>query len=486
MSDIKLIYERSVPGRTTNNIQAQADVPLTEVKQAIPAKYLRKGLGLPEVNEVDVIRHYMGLSKLNYGVDNGFYPLGSCTMKYNPKVNDKMAALPGHSLIHPMQPAEMTQGALQLMYELEKDLCEITGMARVTLQPAAGAHGELTGIMTAKKYFEHKGEGAQRNTVLEPDSSHGTNPASANMCGFKVVEVKSNASGSVDLDDLRAKMSENVAVFMLTNPNTLGLFDPTIEEIAKIVHGKGGLMYCDGANLNANVGIVRPGDLGFDIIQLNLHKTFSTPHGGGGPGSGPVGVKSYLVPFLPKPMVEKVGEKYILDHDKPHSIGRVKAFQGNYGILSRAYTYIKSLGREGLRNVGENAVLNANYMMRKLQPHYKLPYNRVCQHEFVLSDEGMPNGVTTMDVAKRLLDYGFHSPTIYFPLIVHGAIMIEPTETEGKEILDSFIDTMIKIKKEAETQPDLVKGAPHTTFIKRLDAVKAAREPVLRWTPAAK
>ncbi|MBS3063349.1 MAG: aminomethyl-transferring glycine dehydrogenase subunit GcvPB [Candidatus Diapherotrites archaeon] len=486
MSDVKLIYERSVPGRTSNHITLKVDVPLTEVKQAIPAKYLRKELGLPEVNEVDVIRHYIGLSKLNYGVDNGFYPLGSCTMKYNPKVNDAMAALPGHGLIHPMQPVEMSQGALQLMYELEKDLAEITGMARLTLQPAAGAHGELTGIMTAKKYFEHKGEGVQRNTVLEPDSSHGTNPASANMCGFKVVEVKSNKNGSVDLDDLRAKMSENVAVFMLTNPNTLGLFDPTIEEIAKIVHAKGGLMYCDGANLNANVGIVRPGDLGFDIIQLNLHKTFSTPHGGGGPGSGPVGVKSHLVPFLPKPSVEKVGEKYTLDYNKPHSIGRVKAFQGNYGILSRAYTYIKSLGREGLRKVGENAVLNANYMMARLRKHYHLAYDRVCQHEFVLSDEGMPNGVTTMDIAKRLLDYGFHSPTIYFPLIVHGAIMIEPTETESKQTLDAFIETMVRIHGEAQSNPGLVKGAPHTTFVKRLDAVKAAREPVLRWQPPGK
>ncbi len=439
-----------------------------------------KGLNL---SEPEIVRHYTNLSRNNFGVDSHFYPLGSCTMKYSPKVNESVSVLDGFAKAHPMQEQKASQGCLQLMFELEQQLCEITGFSGFTLQPAAGAHGELAGMMIIKKHFEEKGEGNKRKKVIIPDSSHGTNPASLQLCGFEAIEIKSNSEGDISLDKLKKEMSEEVAGIMVTNPNTLGLFEKDITEVCKIVHEKGGLVYIDGANMNAMLGVCRPAELGADVMHLNLHKTFSTPHGGGGPGSGPVGVTKELEQFLPNPRVVKNGEDYCLDTSSEKSIGRVKAFYGNFGVLVKAFAYIKALGSDGLKNAGESAVLNANYLKEKLKKHYKLPYDRVCQHEFVLSDEGMPNGVTTGDLAKRLLDYGIHAPTIYFPLIVHGAIMIEPTETESKETLDWFVETMIKIKKEAEENPELVKEAPHSLSVKKLDAVKAAREPDLRWIP---
>ena len=431
------------------------------------------------LSEVEVIRHYTWLSRRNFGVDLGFYPLGSCTMKYNPKINEEMAKLEGFSLIHPLQPESTVQGALQLMFELEKMLCEICGFERFSLQPAAGAHGELTGIMIIQAYFRKKGE--KRTKSLVSDSAHGTNPASVSMCGFEAVEVKSDSEGNIDLNDLKEKMDENVAGIMVTNPNTLGLFDSNIERVCEIVHKKGGLVYGDGANMNAMLGICRPKELGVDVMHLNLHKTFSTPHGGGGPGGGPVGVVKKLVEFLPVPLVEKEEERYKFAEPGENSVGKVRSFYGNFVVMVKAFTYLKAIGASGCREVAEIAVLNANYLKEKLKPHFKLPFDRVCQHEFVLSDEGLPNGVTTNDVAKRLIDYGFHPPTVYFPLIVKGAIMIEPTETESRETLDKFAEAMIKIRKEAEENPEIVKGAPHLMPVKRLDAVKAAREPDLRW-----
>jgi len=475
---MKTIFDKSVEGRKAVSLPA-LDVPKKELKELVSEKNLRTELRLPELSEIDVVRHYTALSKRNFGVDLGFYPLGSCTMKYNPKVNEKIAAMEKFTCLHPLQPTETVQGALQLMFELEEMLCEICGMDAFTLQPAAGAHGELTGIMLAKNFFELKGE--KRSKVLLPDSSHGTNPASSSMCCLKTVEVKSDARGNIDLADLKSKMDEEVAVLMLTNPNTLGLFDEHIEEVCRIVHEKGGLVYCDGANLNALLGKARPGDIGFDLIQLNLHKTFSTPHGGGGPGSGPVGVKKFLAEFLPVPRIKKTGEKFEFDYNLPNSIGKVKAFYGNFNVMVKAFAYIRALGADGLKKVAENAVLNANYLKEKLQGVFDLPFDRVCMHEFVLSDKNFPKGITTNDLAKRLLDFGFHAPTVYFPLIVHGAIMIEPTETENKETLDAFAETMLKIAEESEKQPDLVRTSPHNTPVKRLDAVKAARELDLRW-----
>ncbi len=435
-----------------------------------------KGMNL---SEPLVIRHFTGLSRLNFGVDNGFYPLGSCTMKYNPKVCEEMARLEGFSLLHPLQPLQSVQGALRLMYELEKMLCEICGFARFSLQPAAGAHGELTGMMIVQAYFKKKGE--SRTKVLVPDLAHGTNPASVSMCGFEAVEVKSDSSGNTDLEDLRAKMDENVAGIMITNPNTLGLFDQNIADVCRIVHEKGGLVYGDGANMNALLGICKPKDLGIDVMHLNLHKTFSTPHGGGGPGSGPVGVVEKLVQFLPLPLVEKNGDKYAFEFGGENSIGKMRSFYGNFGVMVKAFTYLRAIGSDGLKQVAENAVLNANYLLSRLRKHYHLPFDRVCMHEFVLSDKGFPNNVTTNDIAKRLLDYGFHPPMVYFPLIVKGAIMIEPTETESKETLDRFADAMVKIKEEAAENPELVKTSPHSMPVRRLDAVKAARQPDLRW-----
>ncbi|NEN86508.1 aminomethyl-transferring glycine dehydrogenase subunit GcvPB [Paenibacillus elgii] len=477
-----LIFELSQPGRVAYSLPA-CDVPETEAAELVPSHMLRsEPAALPEVYEVDVIRHYTELSRLNFGVDNGFYPLGSCTMKYNPKINEDTARFPGFAGIHPYQPESSVQGALELLYTLQNDLAALTGMDQVTLQPAAGAHGEWTGLMMIRAYHESRGE--TRTKVIVPDSSHGTNPASATTAGFETLTIKSNEQGLVDLDALRAAVGPDTAALMLTNPSTLGLFEEHIVEIAEIVHAAGGLLYYDGANSNAIMGITRPGDMGFDVVHLNLHKTMSTPHGGGGPGAGPVGVKSKLVPFLPKPIVARREDgTFYLDSDHPNSIGRVKAYNGNFGILVRAYTYIRTYGPEGLREVSECAVLNANYMMHRLAPYYEMPYPGVCKHEFVMSGRGLKKyGVRTLDVAKRLLDFGYHPPTIYFPLNVEECIMIEPTETESKETLDAFIDTMIRIAKEAEEQPDLLLNAPYTTVVRRLDETLAARKPVLNCT----
>ena len=469
---MNLIFEKSKKGRSAVSLPP-LDVPIK--KDIIPSELTKGDIDLPEVSEVDIIRHYIALSKMNYGVDNGFYPLGSCTMKYNPKVCEETSNLDGFINSHPIQP--LNQGCLKIMFELDRMLSEICGMSKFTLQPSAGAQGELTGLMILKAYFENKME--KRSTVIIPDSSHGTNPASVAMCGFNVVQIKSNKNGRIDLDNLSNVIDHNVVALMITNPNTLGIFEKDILEICNIVHKYGGFVYMDGANMNACLGIVRPGDLGIDLLHLNLHKTFATPHGSGGPGSGPVGVIDDLIPYLPNPIVENTNGKYSFKNS-PKSIGKVKAFYGNFGVFLRAYIYLLAIGADGLRKVSENAVINANYLKEKLKKHYELPYDTNCQHEFILSDENMPNGITTMDIAKRLLDYGFYAPTIYFPLIVKGAMMIEPTETESKETLDSFINAMIKIKKEADSCPELVKNAPQNTPVTRLDAVQAARNPILK------
>lgn len=474
-----LIFEISRQGRTGYNLPTPT-VPEIDVESLLPTSMIRQeAAALPEVSELDVVRHYTALSTRNHGVDSGFYPLGSCTMKYNPKVNEDMARLPGFAHIHPLQPIESVQGALELMIDLQEQLAEITGMDLVTLQPAAGAHGEWTGLMLIKAFHEHNGDVA-RTKVLVPDSAHGTNPASAVVAGFDTVTVKSNERGLVDLDDLRAKVGPDTAALMLTNPNTLGLFEADILEIATIVHEAGGKLYYDGANSNAILGIARPGDMGFDVVHLNLHKTFTGPHGGGGPGSGPVGVKQDLVPFLPAPIVTRGAEGVTLDYDRPLSIGRIKPFYGNFGINVRAYSYIKTMGAEGLTRVSREAVLNANYMFARLKEAFDVPYDTYCKHEFVLSGKRQKAlGVRTLDIAKRLLDFGYHPPTIYFPLNVEECIMIEPTETESKETLDAFCDAMLQIAKEAEENPEIVQTAPHTTIVKRLDETLAARKPVL-------
>ncbi|MBW5446755.1 aminotransferase class V-fold PLP-dependent enzyme [Cohnella sp. CFH 77786] len=475
-----LIFELSRPGRIAYSLP-ECDVPEVDPSAVIPVGHLRsEPAALPEVYEVDVIRHYTELSRRNFGVDNGFYPLGSCTMKYNPKINEDVAKFPGFAKIHPYQPEESIQGALEMLYTLQNDLAALTGMDQVTLQPAAGAHGEWTGLMLIRAYHESRGEG--RTKVIVPDSSHGTNPASATVAGFETVTLPSDARGMVDLEALRQAVGPDTAALMLTNPNTLGLFEERIEDIARIVHDAGGLLYYDGANSNAIMGIARPGDMGFDVVHLNLHKTMSTPHGGGGPGAGPVGVKSKLAPFLPKPVVGLHPDgTFYWDEDRPQSIGRVKSFYGNFGILVRAYAYIRTYGPEGLRRVSEIAVLNANYMMHRLAPYFDVPYPGVCKHEFVLSGKNLKSayGVRTLDVAKRLLDFGYHPPTVYFPLNVEECIMIEPTETESKETLDAFIDAMIQIAGEAASDPQLVLNAPYTTAVKRLDEATAARKPVL-------
>ena len=477
---MELIFEKSRVGRTATCIPT-CDVPEVAIDNLIDKCLLRDDVDLPEVAEVDLIRHYTALSRRNFGVDVGFYPLGSCTMKYNPKINEDTAKLPGFTALHPYAPDAFSQGSLQLMYELRQYLSEIFGMADFSLQPAAGAHGELTGVMVIKKYFEKKEE--KRARILIPDAAHGTNPASGALCGYQVVTVHSNGEGGVDIDHLRDLMTEDVAGLMLTNPNTLGLFERNIEQVAGIVHSKGGFLYCDGANANAFMGITKPGDMGIDVIQLNLHKTFSTPHGCGGPGSGPVGVGKNLVPYLPIPRAVKSGNSYAWDNDYPDSIGRVRAFYGNFNVMVKAYTYIRSLGPEGLKRASEMAVLNANYIKEKLKPYYDLAYDRICMHECVFSGRRQvkESGVHTSDIAKRLLDYGYHPPTIYFPMIVPEAIMIEPNETESKETLDAFCDTMIAIAQEAKENPDLVRSAPLTTPVRRLDEVKAAREPDVCW-----
>jgi glycine dehydrogenase subunit 2 len=443
---------------------------------------------LPELSEVDVVRHFTRLSTWNAAVDLGTYPLGSCTMKYNPKLNERAARLPGFAQAHPLQPVELSQGFLQLCHELEGQLAEISGMDRVTLQPAAGAQGELAGIMMIRAYHERRGE--RRRVVLVPDSAHGTNPASAALNGYGVVALPSGPDGLLHPEAVEAAMSEDVAALMITNPSTLGLFEEHIARICEIVHAGGGLVYGDGANLNALLGIARPGDLGIDVMHFNLHKTFSTPHGGGGPGAGPVGVKNLLAPHLPVPVVRKLagdeGQGYALDWDFPHSIGRLHANFGNVGMFVRAWAYIRALGPEGLRRCSEMAVLNANYLLARLRGAYHVPYERTVMHECVLSDKTLHDtGVTTLDVAKRLIDYGYHPPTVYFPLIVHGALMIEPTESESLEGLDRFADALLAIAEEAREDPERVRSAPHHTRRARLDETRAARQPVLRWQPDA-
>jgi glycine dehydrogenase subunit 2 len=479
--DQALIFEISKPGRVGYSLP-EMDIPTVELDQLLPEGYIREEEPeLPEVFELDIMRHYTALSNRNHGIDSGFYPLGSCTMKYNPKINENVARFAGFAHIHPLQDESSVQGALELMYDLQEHLIEITGMDQVTLQSAAGAHGEWTGLMMIRAYHEANGD-TKRTKVIVPDSAHGTNPASATVAGFETITVKSNEHGLVDLEDLRRVVGEDTAALMLTNPNTLGLFEENILEMAEIVHNAGGKLYYDGANLNAVLSKARPGDMGFDVVHLNLHKTFTGPHGGGGPGSGPVGVKADLIPFLPKPLVTKRGEEFVLDYDRPQSIGRVKPYYGNFGINVRAYTYIRSMGPDGLKAVTEYAVLNANYMMRRLAPHFDLPFDRHCKHEFVLSGRRQKKlGVRTLDIAKRLLDFGYHPPTIYFPLNVEECIMIEPTETESKETLDGFIDKMIQIAREAEENPEIVQEAPHSTVVGRLDETLAARKPVLRY-----
>lgn len=479
----KLIFQLSSPGRYGFSLPP-LDIEAKSLQDLIPKEMLsEKPCELPEISEQDLIRHFTRLSQKNFGTDTGFYPLGSCTMKYNPKINEEIANLPGFNFIHPYQPAELVQGALFLMYQLEELLCEITGMDEFSLQPAAGAHGELTAMFMMRAYFNHKEE-ENRFKILVPDSAHGTNPASASMSGFEVIQVNSDEDGNISLDHLKSLVDTKVACLMLTNPNTLGLFENNILEIADLIHNSGGLLYYDGANINASLGIARPGDMGFDIVHLNLHKTFSTPHGGGGPGSGPVGAKSNLAPFLPKPKIkqDKESGRFILDYDLLLSIGKVKTFYGNFLVLVKALAYIRALGAGGLKKVSKTATLNANYLMKKLAAFYDLPYKRICQHEFVLSAKNQKqNGVRALDIAKRLLDYGFHPPTIYFPLIVEEALMIEPTETESKQTLDEFIEALIKIAETAETNPELLKKAPYNMPVKRLDEAGAARNLDLRY-----
>ncbi|MCH4392056.1 MULTISPECIES: aminomethyl-transferring glycine dehydrogenase subunit GcvPB [Staphylococcus] len=476
-----LIFERSRESRYAYSLP-QSDIKTDSVESILDDKFIRKNKAeFPEVAELDLVRHYTELSNKNFGVDSGFYPLGSCTMKYNPKINEKVARIPGFAESHPLQEEEQVQGSLEIVYSLQEELKEITGMDEVTLQPAAGAHGEWTALMIFKAYHLDNGEG-HRDEVIVPDSAHGTNPASASFAGFKAVTVKSNERGEVDIEDLKRVVNENTAAIMLTNPNTLGIFEKNIMEIREIVHEAGGLLYYDGANLNAIMDKVRPGDMGFDAVHLNLHKTFTGPHGGGGPGSGPVGVKKELASYLPKPMVIKDGDTFKYDNDIKNSIGRVKPFYGNFGIYLRAYTYIRTMGAEGLREVSEAAVLNANYIKASLKDHYEIPYEQYCKHEFVLSgSKQKEHGVRTLDMAKRLLDFGVHPPTIYFPLNVEEGMMIEPTETESKETLDYFIDAMIQIAEEAKNDPDKVLEAPHNTIIDRLDETTAARKPVLKF-----
>ena len=477
---VELLFELNAKDRKGYTLP-QLRVTHKEISQLIPKKFIRnQPARLPEVSENEVVRHFIALSRLNHHVDKGFYPLGSCTMKYNPKINENVANSSCLKNLHPMQSTRLTQGALALMYELSEYLREISGMKAISLQPAAGAHGELVGLMLIRAY--HEDQGNPRQKILIPDSAHGTNPASVTIAGYSAVQVKSNAKGLVDLEDLRSKLDENTAALMLTNPNTLGIFETQIAQINKMLRQVGALLYMDGANLNALLGIVRPGDIGVDVLHFNLHKTFSTPHGGGGPGSGPVGVSEKLVDFLPVPGLVKAENKYRFDYDYPKSIGRVHSFYGNFAIMIRAYTYIRMLGKKGLKRVSENAIINANYLMKLLENHFQLPFAGPPMHEFVLSgSKQKEQGVSTADMAKRILDFGFHAPTVYFPLIVREAIMIEPTETESKQTLDRFAECMIAIANEVETNPELVKNAPHTTPVSRLDEVRAVRQPDIRY-----
>jgi glycine dehydrogenase subunit 2 len=476
-----LLFESSRPGRATAILPA-SDVPDRPLSSMIPEAHQASGPPpLPELGELDVVRHYTNLSTLNMSIDGNFYPLGSCTMKYNPKRNERLAALPGFAAQHPYQDESTLQGLLELLFDLQEMLAEISGLHAVSLQPAAGAQGELTALLVAAAYFRDRGE--RRTQILIPDSAHGTNPASAHLAGFEAVTIKSNGQGLVDLDDFRAKLGDQTAVFMMTNPNTLGLFDPEIGSIAKMLHDRGGLLYLDGANMNAILGVVRPGDMGVDLMHYNPHKTFSGPHGGGGPGAGPIAVRDHLAPYLPAPVVARADDgTYRLDDDRPRSIGRVRSFFGNTGVLFRAYCYIRSQGPDGLKRVAQNAVLNANYLMHLVKDVYPIHYPGRCMHEFVASARSIARerGIRAMDIAKRLIDFNYHAPTVYFPLIVPEAMMIEPTETESRETLESFADVLRSIARE---DLHFLHDAPHTTPISRPDEVKATKTPVLKWKP---
>ncbi len=480
---MELIFEKSHKGRTGNYYPAETPAGIKTPEQILPPGLLRKSSsGLPEVSELEFVRHILALSRRQVGIDSTFYPLGSCTMKYNPKINEAVARDPGFAMMHPLQPVDTAQGTLEVFYELERGLSEITGMDEVTLNSLAGAHGELTGIMLIKAYHTSRGD-TKRTKVLVPTAAHGTNPASAALCGYEVVSIPGTDAGEVDLAGLDAALDDTVAALMLTNPNTLGLFESQIRVIQKKVHDVGGLLYYDGANLNAILGVARPGDMGFDVVHLNLHKTFSTPHGGGGPGAGPVGVKERLRQFLPVPYVKKSGAQFELAYDKPASIGRVSTFHGNANVLVRAYTYMRHHGSDGLPEIGKNAVLNAAYVFQRLSKTYRRPMASPCMHEFIIqpTDEMLKKGVRTLHIAKRLIDYGFHPPTIYFPLVVKEAMMIEPTETESKATLDKFCEAMEAIAKEALETPELVIGAPHTTVVGKVDETKAAKDLDLRF-----
>jgi glycine dehydrogenase subunit 2 len=476
---MKLIFEKSQAGRRGGETPRYEGLPAAhvpdELRRAEPPR-------LPELAEPEILRHFTELSTRNYGIDTGFYPLGSCTMKYNPRVNERLVGLPGFAHLHPHQEEDGAQGALELMWRLQEILKEVTGLHAVSLQPAAGSQGELTGLMLMRAYFADRGEHEQRRKIVIPDTAHGTNPASVTMAGYELTPVQTDARGNIDVDDLRGKVDEHTAGLMLTNPSTLGLFDENIEQIRDIFHGAGALMYYDGANLNAVCGISRPGDMGFDIVHINLHKTFSQPHGGGGPGGGPIVVRDRLEPFLPVPTVARDGETFRFDYDRPKSIGRVRGFGGPFGVFVRSYAYIRTYGPR-LREMSEVAVLNANYLLARLKDAYDLPFDRLCMHEFVLSARSLKreHGVSALDVAKRLMDYGFHPPTVYFPLVVPEALMIEPTETEPKERLDEFVDAMLAIAREAAEEPEVVKAAPTSRPVRRLDEVKAAKNPVVRY-----
>ncbi len=483
---VRTIFQKGAPGRRAF-VCPSVEVPAVDAEQLMPARLRRQAPArLPELSEPEIVRHYVGLSKRNFDLDSGFYPLGSCTMKHNPRLHERVAALPGHSRLHPLQDAERAQGALELMFNLENALAEISGLPHVSLQPSAGSQGELAGVLLTRAYHEDRGE--RRPVVLTPDTAHGTNPATVTMAGLELVKLKSDPHGGIDLDDLRAKADESVACLMLTNPNTLGLFDPNIEQIAEIVHGVGATLYYDGANLNAIMGRSRPGDMGFDIVHFNLHKSFTQPHGGGGPGSGPIATSERIAPFLPRPLVVRRPDgSFELDYERPKSIGRLRGFQGNYGCFVRAYAYICSLGADGLRDASETAVLNANYLLARLSElgvaeHLPLAYGELCMHEFVLSGGPMRRDlqIKTLDLAKRLLDFGFHPPTVYFPLLVEEALMVEPTETETKETLDAFAAAIAAILEEAAADPQVALNAPYTTPVRRLDEVAAAKRPVIR------